>query len=534
MEFFSSLSTLFLVVVGITNLILSIVVYRTNRSSATNKIFALLGLNISMWLVIQNSSLSPGTPQVILWLIRLSNFFATPICTLFVLLAHTLPSKHIQMGRKKLLFLVAATIVVMITSLTPLSFSQVDTSGLTPKPTPGPGLAMFMIYVIFASISVGVILFKRLRHSSGLEKQQVLFLMFGILSMLGCLIVTIIIPILVFGISDFVPLFPLYTLFFTGSTAYSIVRHKLFDIRVIATEVFTITLWFILLIRIFLYPTSFIISLVDLGVFLFSIIFGFLLIRSVRTEVEQKEKLTILTQELKSLDLKKNEFINMAAHELRAPLTAIKGFLSMVIAGDSGPISDKTKEFLQDSALSTQRMVRLVNNMLNVSRIEEGRIIYNVETFRMSEATKEIFVEFQIEAQHKGLAFTYNCPPNISDTVYADKDRLQEVVINFVSNAIKYTETGSVEINLSNPSAHTIRLEIVDTGPGITALEQRRLFQKFYRVQAKVGKTIGTGLGLYISKLLIKKFGGAIGVISEENKGSTFWFELPVKTPLSL
>lgn len=318
------------------------------------------------------------------------------------------------------------------------------------------------------------------------------------------------------------------TVFLLGATTYAILRHKLFDIKVFATEILTVAIWVTLLVRIFLYAGSVTQSIVDLTVFLLTVFFGVLVIRSVNTEVKQKNELTHLTEELKELDAKKNEFINMAAHELRAPLTAIKGFLSMVIAGDSGPIEEKTKEFLQDSAVSTQRMIRLVNNMLNVGRIEEGRMIYTEEEFRMSEAAAEIFSEFKIEAEHKHLVFHLEVADGVHDHVYGDKDRIEEIIVNFASNAIKYTEVGSVTMRVFNPTSGIVRFEVVDTGTGVSEIEQKKLFHKFYRVQAKVGKTIGTGLGLYISKLLIEKFGGTIGVSSIENKGSTFWFELPV------
>jgi signal transduction histidine kinase len=117
----------------------------------------------------------------------------------------------------------------------------------------------------------------------------------------------------------------------------------------------------------------------------------------------------------------------------------------------------------------------------------------------------------------------------IKDRVEVDPDRIQEVIGNFLSNAVKYTNEGSVMVKLRQPSENIVRLEVVDTGPGISKEEQAKLFNKFYRAESTVGKTIGTGLGLYISRLLIEKFGGKIGIDSEVGKGSIFWFELPVK-----
>ena len=110
-----------------------------------------------------------------------------------------------------------------------------------------------------------------------------------------------------------------------------------------------------------------------------------------------------------------------------------------------------------------------------------------------------------------------------------DPDRLYEVIDNLVSNAIKYTNEGAVIIKIFNPNKSYVKLEVKDSGPGISLSEQKRLFRKFYRVKSTVGKTIGTGLGLYISKLLIERFDGEMGVDSSIQKGATFWFKLPVE-----
>jgi len=254
-----------------------------------------------------------------------------------------------------------------------------------------------------------------------------------------------------------------------------------------------------------------------------------LFVQNLHHEITQRKNITLLQKQLQELDSKKDEFINMAAHELRAPLTAIKGFLSMVIGGDTGEISPQAKGFLVDSAVSTERMIRLVNNMLNVSRIEENRMFYENEDVHIGETAHGVYSEFQVEAERKALHFGVEIANTVNDLVFSDGDKLHEVLVNFVSNAIKYTEKGSVIIRITNPNDTRVRLEVIDSGSGISKEEQKKLFQKFYRVEAKVGKTIGTGLGLYISKLLIEKYGGSIGLISKENTGSTFWFELPIK-----
>ncbi|OGM06696.1 hypothetical protein A2129_01390 [Candidatus Woesebacteria bacterium GWC1_42_13] len=226
------------------------------------------------------------------------------------------------------------------------------------------------------------------------------------------------------------------------------------------------------------------------------------------------------------IDQQKEEFISLVAHEFRAPLTAIKGYLSMILEGDAGNISDKARGFIADALAVNERLVRLVNNMLNVSRIEKGKLVFQMEKVNLSRIASVALDNFRAEADRKGLKFSLEIPSRIDDLIYIDVDKINEVVANLVSNAVKYTENGFVKIKVSNPSEGVIRLEVNDSGPGISQEEQRLLFRKFYRVESTAGKTVGSGLGLYICKLLVEKFSGKIGVESDLDKGSTFWFEL--------
>jgi signal transduction histidine kinase len=319
------------------------------------------------------------------------------------------------------------------------------------------------------------------------------------------------------------------TIFLLGFTTYAIVRHELFDIKILATEIMTIIIWIILFTKIFA-SQSIEELITDLTVFGIMIVFGNLLVKSVRREVEQRRELEVLNQKLEELDKQKDEFLNIASHELRAPMSAIKGYISMTQAGDGGEIPVAAQELLSEAANENDRMIRLVNNMLNVARIEEGRMVYEVGEVKLSAVVGLVFDEFKFDAQNKALKYVYEPSPGIADKVEVDVDRIHEVVSNLINNAIKYTDSGKVEVRLLNPAAGRVRFEVEDTGAGMTQDEIGKLFQKFYRAGSYVGKVMGTGLGLYISKLLVEKFGGTIGVKSEKGKGSLFWFELPVRT----
>jgi len=241
------------------------------------------------------------------------------------------------------------------------------------------------------------------------------------------------------------------------------------------------------------------------------------------------QEIQIANTKLKELDKLKDEFLSVAAHELRAPMTAIKGYLSMILEGDAGEINDTVEEYLKQGVEGNDRLIRLVNNMLNVARIEEGRLVYQMGTVSLKKVVETVFSDFKAEAENKKLEFGLEMASDLKDQVYVNQDRIHEVVANLISNAIKYTDKGSVVVKLIQPSQQKIRFEVVDTGEGISEKEQEKLFQKFFRAESTTGKKVGTGLGLYISKLLIEKFEGEIDCQSELGKGSTFWFELSLK-----
>lgn len=316
-------------------------------------------------------------------------------------------------------------------------------------------------------------------------------------------------------------------IFLLGFTAYAIIKHELFNVKIITTEAITAILLVVLFTKVFAVQSTTEL-VIDGFTFVLALIFGYLLVRSVGREVSQREQLQQLNQKLEQIDAQKDEFLNVASHELRAPMTAIKGYISMVSDGDGGEIPPGAKELLSEATIETERMIRLVNNMLNVARIEEGRMVFEPGEVKLSQVVNRVFNEFKFQANEKSLEYEYE-PKATYDVVVVDVDRIHEVVANLINNALKYTDSGKVVVRLFNPNPDTVRFEVEDTGPGMTPDEVSKLFNKFYRTESYVGKKMGTGLGLYISKLLVQKFGGQIGVKSQKDKGSIFWFELPLK-----
>jgi len=231
----------------------------------------------------------------------------------------------------------------------------------------------------------------------------------------------------------------------------------------------------------------------------------------------------------KEVDRMKTEFISLASHQLRTPLSAMKWFLEMLLDGDMGKLKTEQKEVVENIEKSNQRMIALVNGLLNISRIESGRIIVEPELTDLSELVNELLVELKQSAKEKQLKLTASLDKKIGE-LSVDPNLVREVYKNLMTNAIKYSKDGGdIKINLSKIKKEVI-FEIKDSGMGIPKKEQSKIFEKFHRAtNAQKTDVDGTGLGLYLAKAIAESSKGRLWFESEENKGTTFWFALPLK-----
>lgn len=229
-------------------------------------------------------------------------------------------------------------------------------------------------------------------------------------------------------------------------------------------------------------------------------------------------------------DQMKSEFVSIASHELLTPTAAIKGYLSMILDDNMGQIDDQARQFLVKVYNSSDRLGKLVEDLLNVSRIESGRLKINKKEFNLVESISKAVEELQVNAQKKSLDLAFVPPSEQSlPNAYADPDHVYRVLINLIGNAIKYTERGWVRVYVTQINPTHIQFAVSDSGLGIPAENIPHLFEKFYRADRKeIAGIQGTGLGLYISKRIIELMGGQLLVQSEVNKGTTFSFSLPV------
>ena len=238
-------------------------------------------------------------------------------------------------------------------------------------------------------------------------------------------------------------------------------------------------------------------------------------------------KLRSSNNKLRALDVAKDEFLSMASHQLRTPLTSIKGNISLVLDGDTGAISDIQRQMLQQAFGSSQRMVYLIANLLNVSRIQTGKFIIEKSPVNLATVVEEEVSQLQDTAKSRNLTMSYVVPEHI-DSLMLDETKTRQVVMNLVDNAIYYTPPGGrIDVVLSE-TENSIEFRVTDNGIGVPKNEQHQLFTKFYRASnARKARPDGTGLGLFMAKKVIVSEGGSIIIDTKEGKGSTFGFSFP-------
>lgn len=236
---------------------------------------------------------------------------------------------------------------------------------------------------------------------------------------------------------------------------------------------------------------------------------------------------------LQELDKRKSEFVSIASHELRTPMAAIKSYLWMVLDGRGGTLTEKQHYYLERAYNSVDRLIKLVNDMLNISRIESGRLAIDLASVQMELLVKEVIEEITPRAQELGVTVMMQ-PSSSLPPVVADADKIKEVLLNLLSNALKFTpRDGSIVISFSQQNGY-VQTIVRDTGAGINPADIPLLFQKFGLIAGPYADSktkSGTGLGLYICKSIVELHEGMIWAQSEgKGKGSQFSFSLRAYT----
>jgi len=248
---------------------------------------------------------------------------------------------------------------------------------------------------------------------------------------------------------------------------------------------------------------------------------------------QEKESVLTSYKKLQELNQSRDRFLSIASHELRTPMTVIKGFTEFLLSEKFGSINKKQKEFLDTISRNTTDLIKLVNKMLDISRLEAGKMTFESKDIALPEFLTETTKEFKVLCSQKHIKLKFENPDNISLFIKSDPFKIKQILTNLVSNAYKFTpEKGTITIILEPCSlkGQCVQISVKDTGIGIPKKEQKHVFEKFHQVENSLRKTYtGTGLGLSIVKLMVEKLGGQVFLVSKLGKGACFTFTLPQK-----
>ena len=573
---------------------IGLIVYLNNRKDSSGKAFAIISISLGFWIL--SAFLSDVTKNEFYSLLLNRVTFVS----LFFFMGGLLYLPFVFPARKKyanyikyflIIFLFFAAIFTFLSSgiVASITFEQWGSNLTYGK--------YFLVFEIFAfgSIIISLILSIINYVKSEPEDRTKLRLFFEGLFIF--VLITIVIEVVVrniVGSDEFYRFGNYAAIVFVAFIAYAIIKHQLFNIKVILTEIGVAIVNIAILEQIFLPRSSW---QVAVNVILLIIVaYGsYVLVKSVIWEIKQKEQLQDLTiqlsqanSHLKELDEMKTEFVSLASHELLTPVSAIEGYLSMMLDEHLAKVEDPTAiRYMDRIYRSSKRLARLISDMLNISRIEEGRLLVEKKDVNLTELIKQVIDEIKFKAEERKQRVVFEkseIRSTKSETIsndknsnelntefmtYGDPDKIKEVVVNIIGNSIKYSKNpGTITVSIKKVPKVTVEdvwkrvegeikgrplddqeaiksavdphfreivgdeqilISVKDQGIGIPKEELPRLFKKFHRVgDYTTAESQGTGLGLYISRALVELHHGRIWADSEgPSHGSTFTFSLP-------
>ncbi|KKQ78182.1 MAG: hypothetical protein A3A96_00170 [Candidatus Zambryskibacteria bacterium RIFCSPLOWO2_01_FULL_39_39] len=522
----------------IISLLLAFFVFFQNKNSIPNRVLFVTIITFALWVFLDSIFWASNRSDVVMFVWSII-ILIEPLVYIggFYLLYLFLEKKDLPFISKLFLFLIYTPLLIFVP--TKYSLSGFDIS--TCLSVEGP-IALYYTYAVEILMTIIIIGYsiRKLHKPGNLNRKEIFSLSTGVVLFLFAF---------AWGniIGSFTENWELgqYGLFgmpiFAGFLVYSIVKFKTFNVKLIGTQALITALWIALCAVLFVNDINNVRIIVSLTLILFLIV-GILLVRSVKREVEQREKIEVLAKDLeraneklRELDNLKSEFLSLATHQIRAPLTAIKGYSSMLLEGDFGVLPQKAKDSVETIRKSCQNLINIVGDFLNISRIEQGRMVYEKSIFDVGELVKEVANELKPNILDAGLSLELE-PFNFSAKINADRNKIKQVIGNVIDNAVKYTIHGSIKIsvfedeNKNLPAVRQVKIAVKDSGVGIDPSEINKLFSKFSRTKdASKTNVIGTGLGLYIAKKMAEAHQGDIKVVSEGvGKGTTFTIELPI------
>lgn len=524
--------TTFLLIVAVMNFALAFFVFKSAPRQKLNQFFSLSTLLIGSWVLLNFYFQTSNSILILKMIYALAPFI---LITIPIWISYQRkPVLPKWLGNFLLFFFVLCVVNALVTLFTSemvvgvVNYEQYTTGRL---------FDYYTAFLILLTVAFIVYIVEEFINSDPKNRKQLTLIMLG---MVAVAVVTGIVGILLpaFGVTKYNVLDSPSSIVFVILSAYSIGKQQLLDIKGAVNE---ILIYFLVVLMFFVlfFSQKGIDYLAAFAVFALTVYTAVLLVRGLTREQqsrirleEQARELAKDKEQLVELDRMKDEFLQMATHELNTPISIIKGRLDMAIDENLCKLNDEQKKFLQPVLDDTARLAQLSRDILDTARIDQRRLKLNVSEVDVAGLTERIVSSLQPKARDKKikLLFEKNSPeiPAIS----ADESKISEVITNLINNAIKFTDKGHVKASIEM-SSENIVVKVEDTGIGIEEKDQKHLFQKFYQAGRfdpnHPREQQGTGLGLYISKNIINLHGGEISLLSKIGEGSTFSFTLPIE-----
>ncbi len=528
-----NITSIIIYVAAAVEIIIGVTVFLNNKKDRVNQLFSIVALVTAYWIV--TNALTVLSPSDF-WV---KNSYATGIFVapfILIWIDRFITEKKISTLKIFVIFF-PAVIFFILTNFTNLIIEKIDVvlvGGF--EGSFGYLFPLFSLYFIITSVYILYLITKAYYGAKGIKKIQYGYIAFGLYGF-GFIttVVSFILPAI--GFESLIPLDAPSSIFFIAAMSFAILRHNLFNVKVIATELLVFSLWIIILTRTVI-AENLSDKLINGSLLLLTIVIGTFLIRSVIKEVAQREKIEKLATDLQKandrlteLDKQKSEFVSFATHQLRAPLTAMKGYASLILEGDLGDLSKQIKEAISRIFDSSTTLTNIVDDYLNISRIELGTMKYAFETIDLRGLIDNVIGELKPNIEKSKLAFSFDADPQKKYMVNVDKDKFKQIIANLIDNSMKYTPTGTVKVSLEKKAGtdgRKIVFSVKDTGIGIAEGVMPKLFAKFSRAENGTRQNIhGTGLGLFVAKEIVMAHKGKIWAESAgEGKGSAFFVEL--------
>lgn len=514
-------------------------VYSKNPRERDNKLFFLLCISFIFWPMFGHLTFFSINKELIFIWIKMAYVSATIFLLIFYYFSLSFFGDYNKYKYLKYVINTATISLIFLSITTNLIVKDIKITNKGIEPIFGIGAYFFYGFSLFIFLFILYRFYINYISANKNQKEKIKYFFVGTLFLIILnIIFNILIPV-VYGTYDFHQIGNYAPIVFIGFTAYAIIKKELFGIKIILTKLFVSLIGVILLFDLFILTDLLWMKVVKAITLIFYLFFAYSLIKTITKEMKQKKELEIITKKLEEnnekllkLDKVKTEFVSIASHQLRTPLTAIKGYISMITEETYGKIPKEAKEKLENVALSNERLIKLVNDLLSVSRIETGKIELNLKKENIEKIISQTIYELKINAERKGLYLKFKKPNKKIPEIMVDEIKLRQVILNLIDNSIKYTINGGITIDINNhKEGKDVIIKIVDTGEGMDQEELSKVFASFSRGQA--GNQLsaeGAGLGLFVARKFVEMHGGIVWSKSKgKGKGSQFYIKLPIK-----